>query len=510
MKTQELDLGMFKAFDIRTRDELLPDQNASRLMEALAFYFLAKPRCSSVVLGRDARLGVPHLMQMAADIFTSYGIDVILNPLQISTCQFYYSCMQNPGSAGIMFTASHNPGSYVGLKIVIPPMIPLSLGNGIEDIRQLYKEGRKPSTAASHGRIIIARYLDSFIDYSLSLAGVKKDSLKSLSLCLDFLSGAAGTEITEALQFAGASVLPRNLIPDGRFPSGDPNPIVISSIKPAWEAIKNGSFDFGLAFDGDGDRMDFITGRGEQLAPSFNFSIILPRLTKLFRPLFPRCSVYSDVKVNPLALSLQAAAADVQIIRNGHSFIKEALRERQKEGCIAACEESAHYYMNFPYDINDFSKGFAAAENTLFFALLTSRSFSENPEAYSLAKSQQDHTFRAREWPVHFNEKADMERALADVKAGFSSRGLAIFEKTADGRSLDSVLMRSGIPEIITEGTDLSGSWYQVVQRISRSEDNIARWEVTGSSQDMVDEARIAICKVIDSYADSGKAQYVS
>ena len=188
-----MNLEMFKAFDIRTREELLGDDEARRLMDAIAYYLENVIGCSSIVLGRDARLGVPRLMQMACDVLPMYGIDVILNPLQISTCQFYFSCMQNPHSAGIMFTASHNPGCYVGLKIMIPGMIPLSMGNGpmggISGLRQLFLEGRRPADTLRRpadtlrrGRIHVRRYLDQYLSYSLGLSGIEKDSLSGLDL----------------------------------------------------------------------------------------------------------------------------------------------------------------------------------------------------------------------------------------------------------------------------------------------------------------------------------------
>lgn len=499
-----MNLEMFKAFDIRTREELLGDDEARRLMDAIAYYLENVIGCSSIVLGRDARLGVPRLMQMACDVLPMYGIDVILNPLQISTCQFYFSCMQNPHSAGIMFTASHNPGCYIGLKIMVPRMIPLSMDNGpmggISGLRQLFIEGRKPAITSGRGKIIVHRYLDQYLSYSLGLADIGKDSLFGLNLCMDFLSGAAGTEVMEAFSYAGVRIDAQNLVPDGRFPKGDPNPIVVSSIQPTWNLIRNGSYDFGLAFDGDGDRMDFITGRGEQLAPSFNFAIILPHLVKLFSPLFPRCSIYSDVKVNPLAQAIQARYADVGIIRNGHSFIKEALREKANQGFLAACEESAHYYLNFPYDLNDFSKGLASAENTLFFALLTAKAFTEAPKEYEKAMEIQGRTFRAREWPVQFKSDELMEQALKAVRTACVGEGMNAMENTPDGRSLDSTLMRKGIPAMIFKDTDFSGDWIQIVQRISRSEDKIARWEVTGSSPDGVEEARTKICSILQEY----------
>lgn len=509
----EDNLAMFKAYDIRTTEGLLSDEQAKRLIDAVAFYIINTVKAPSVVLGRDARLGVTRLMQLAIDAFPLYGLDVIVNPLQVSTCQFYFSCMQNLGSCGIMFTASHNPGDYIGLKILAPSMVPLAMGNGPEGgitrIKDLYIHSQKPVLSPSRGRVIIHRYLDQFIDYSMKFAGVEEGSLKGSRILLDFLCGAAGTEVTEALSLGGAEVCTRNLVPDGRFPIGDPNPIVLSSIQPTWDLMAKGGFDFGLAFDGDGDRMDFIASNGSQLAPSFNFSIMLPSIRHLYGKAFDSIKVYSDVKVNPMALALQSRTANVRIIRNGHSFIKEALRQGASQGCVAACEESAHYYMNFPIDPDDPGKGYAATENTLFFSLLTASLACRNPEAYDEALRQQSRTFRAREWPVRFWDPVKMDEALSRVKALYESQGLCVIETTEEGGDLDATLMRHGLPRIIDSKTSLDGPWYQVAQRISRSEDRIARWEITGSNERQIEQVRIDITRIIDEYVELGQAQYL-
>ena len=522
---EALGLSMFKAYDIRTRASRLTPEKARRLMAAVGGYIKDSLKADEVVLGRDARLAAPALMQEAIDLFPAMGISVLLNPLQESTCQFYFSCMRNPGAASVMVTASHNPGDYIGLKIQGPGMLPIAMGfgpgAGLAEIRSRYIEGgRAPAPTPLRGRVRVRRYLDEYLDYSLRLAGLEAGALSGAPLLVDFLCGAAGTEIAEALDCAGAKVETRHLVPDGGFPAGDPNPLVPQSILSSRMEMARGGYLCGFCFDGDGDRMDVMDSGGEQLAPSFNLTAILPDILAAFRAsgaarasgaggslLKPH--LFSDVKANPLAMADQAACGvGVHIIRNGHSFIKGALRARASEGYLLASEESAHYYMNFPADPGDWSKGQYATENTLYFTLMTASAWVRHPERFARALARQATLAREREWACHFRDEGAMEETLAEVEAEFARRGLAVLRTMEDGSDLDATLMRSGLPETIDAATDLSKPWYQVAQRVSRSEEGMARWEIVSNSRRACDEAVAAVRAITDRRVESGLADY--
>jgi phosphomannomutase len=173
-----------------------------RLVKAIGRYFIEVLQVSSVVVGRDARLAAPPLLELAIEVFADMGLDIVVNPLQISTCQFYYSCMQNPQSAAVMFTASHNPGSYIGMKVMAPGFQTLAMGSGPKGgITCIGNFIAITPTNGPHRRrerlVKVHRYLDEYISYSLKLAGLEKDSLKGTSILVDYLCGAAGTEVTE-------------------------------------------------------------------------------------------------------------------------------------------------------------------------------------------------------------------------------------------------------------------------------------------------------------------------
>ncbi|ADY12866.1 phosphomannomutase [Sphaerochaeta globosa] len=523
IERKALNTSMFKAYDIRTKSAELHAPLMVRLVKAIGRYFIEVLQVSSVVVGRDARLAAPALLELAIEVFADLGLNIIVNPLQISTCQFYFSCMQNPESAAVMFTASHNPGTYIGMKLMAPGLQTLAMDSGpkggITCIREFYcEDDRSIPSAKSRGSVKVHRYLDAFISYSLKLAGLEKDSLKGTSILIDYLCGAAGTEVTEALQYAGATVRARNLIPDGRFPAGDPNPIIAQSIKPTWDMMKSGNYDFGFCFDGDGDRMDIMTKEGEQITPSFNLSILIPQITDFFKKVhasgfFGTCAwdphMYYDVKANPLSVVYQAKCGiGVHIIRNGHSFIKEALRKNLKQQYLVASEESAHYYMNFPFNLDDYSQGFAATENTLYFTLLTAKVWAASPQLYTQALQRQQSIFREREWPCHFFSDEYLEPVVNEVEDLFRNQSLKVFTAMEDGSSLDATLMRYGLAEHIDAKTDLGGDWLQIAQRISRSEEGMARWEVASSSDQRCKQAVAQIKGITDRFVKADLAVY--
>ncbi|MGE4584749.1 MAG: hypothetical protein AB7C91_08870 [Sphaerochaeta sp.] len=523
IQKQALNTSMFKAYDIRTKSAALTKDLAVRLIHAVGWYLSEVLKVDEVVLGRDARLGAPALMETALDLFTQAGLQVIVNPLQISTCQFYFSCMQHPKAAGIMFTASHNPGMYIGMKLMAPGLQTLAMGSGpdggIACIREAYCEGKSCNLHTSERKkVLVRRYLDQYIDYSIQLANVEPNTLDGVSLLTDFLCGAAGTEVVEALQSLGAKVRVRNLVPDGKFPAGDPNPIIDESIRPTWDIMRSESFDFGFCYDGDGDRMDVMDSHGSQLTPSFNLSLLIPEIKRFFKevhaagffgnaPWEPH--MYYDVKANPLSVVQQASRGiGVHIIRNGHSFIKEALRQNLGNQYLVASEESAHYYMNFPLDLKDYSKGFAATENTLYFTILTAKMWSQNPHLYEAAMQKQQSIYRQREWPCHFFNDEHLQPVVDRVEELFKAQGLKVFKTMEDGNDLDAVLMRSGLPERIDANTNLSGDWLQVAERISRSEEGMARWEVASSSSERLAQAVKDIHSVTDGYVEAKLAEY--
>ena len=509
---KDLNLPMFKQYDIRTKYKNVDDELKTRLYNAVAIYVRDVLKAKAVVIGRDARLNVPEIAEGLSKYLRRAGVDVFIDPLPISTCQFYYTCMRHRDSAGIMVTASHNPAEYFGLKLVGPDVAPIAYGcgpeGGIAKIKELYEAG-----AAVEGdrkaKLTVINYLESYIDYCMKLSGVKEGSLKGTRILLEFLNGSAGSEMALAFQRAGADLEIRNVTPDGYFPQGDPNPIIETSIAPARVAMKEGNFDFGFCFDGDGDRVDLMAPNGEQIVPGLNMSIIIKKMFGIFKN--TKKDVYADVKAIPISLcEIAKTGVKVHIIRNGHSFIKEKLRENCAKGYFTAEEESAHYYMNYPYDPDDLSKGYAAIESTLFIALLSARCYKEDPAAYERAYKLQNSLFREREWPLHCEAAPEKMPLLMDeVENKMRSLGATVIKEMDDGSDLDACLMRFNLPVTFDANSSLEGrKWVQVAQRISRSEDAMCRWEVVSNDPDECARFNGYVKEITDRYVASGWARY--
>lgn len=516
-KMDNLNLGMFKAYDIRTKSGNLTEDIIEKLLKAIVKYYKDYLKVDSVVICRDARLSAPSLMEKLVDKFLQVGLEVFCNPLQSGTCTFYYSCMQHLTSGGIMITASHNPGEYIGFKFVGKACSPIATGSGpfegITKIKELYLSEDIKFVKSQRAQVHIIDDSNSYVDYSMKLAGVEHNSLKGCKIFVDFLSGAMGSVFMSAFEKAGAIIHAKHFVPDGHFYYGDPNPIIESSVAEAKRLIQEGDYDFGFCFDGDGDRMDLLSPTGEQIVPGFNMAILIPEIKKLFQPVFlnnfdPK--VYADVKAIPTAIAeIAKAKIDVHIIRNGHSFIKLKLQENFTNQYLAAEEESAHYYMNFPVSATSWEKGVVATENTLYFALLTAKMWKNNPNAYKMDLVKQKSIFRYREWPLHFDQHPDkMEEIMAEVEKTMADRGALIIKDMDDGSVLDATLMRFNLPCVIESTTQLNKEWVQVAQRISRSEDAMTRWEVVSSKESLCESFNSIVKEIADRYVKEGFAYY--
>ena len=472
---------LFKAFDIRAKREDLSPLAEQQLALAVARYISQDTGAESVVLARDARLYSPGLMESLLEAFLSYGLDVLIDVQQITTCRFYFMCLRHHSSCGVMVTASHNPGEYLGLKITAPGCVPVAYGmgpsGGLERIRSYFEEN-DITLPSARGRIRIISMQDEFIDYTLILAGCREGELSGLKVFSDFLSGAAGSDFVKAFSCLGADITASGIVPDGFFPAGDPNPGAVKAAAHARNGLLASKCNVGFCFDGDGDRMDVLFPDGNQMLPLLNLSLIVPYLKGIF-PQDNAMRVYADPKSVPPALeAVRHSGAEPHLIRSGHSYIKERLRTGFSSGYFAAVEGSAHYYMNFPSDSKDFSKGPAATENTLFFSILTAKAFIEKSSDVERVRNIQNGIFRVREWSRHFETQASMTSALDDISAAIAGRGAEIIRTMDDGSDLDAALMR------IEDGRH----WVQVSQRVSRSEDSLARWEISADSEVLCNE----------------------
>lgn len=475
-----METQFFRAHDIRFRRCLVSQATLKQLAISLARYYREVVQVPSVVLARDGRLGGESFQQALLDACTEAGLDVHVEPNPIGTCQFYYHCLTREESGGLMITASHNPGSYLGLKLVGRNLEMITMGGGpeggLEKVRSLFEENASSSKAERIGQVFVADTLASYISYSIKLAGIEEGELGGLSVVCDFLHGSFGPAVTRALQSVGVGVKSLHLLSDGSFPAGDPNPGKPESLADARDFLEEHPAPLLLAYDGDGDRMDVIF-EGRQLPPSFVMLMISDYLLQLEDPASQPLILF-DVKASPVVLStMQQQHKKYGIVQNGHAIIKRIM---QANGYLCAVEESAHYFYQFPRSTSRITSSRYATENTLFFTLLLLKAYAHDPTRFKAMRALQDSFFRIREWSVHIKEAERLQSLLDSVSTLMQERGAQRLTEAEDGRTLGATLYRKGLERgYISQ----QGPWFQVFERLSESEDNLLRYEILASDE---------------------------
>jgi phosphomannomutase len=498
----ELNTSMFRAYDIRTPSADLTDALAERLARAEARYFRDTLGAPGVLVAHDARTTGPHYLQMATEVYLRAGLDVTVVPGACSTSKFYFAAMKRHALAGVMFGASHNPAGDTGRKILSPGVRPVArhIGpeGGLDRIQDFFvrDEGVK---ADGRGHITAYDPTEEYLAYSMALAGVAPGGLQGLRVLHDYLNGAAGAEMMLAFVRAGADLTPLHFAADGTFPLGDPNPVKEAVIREGLQALRDGDYVLGTFFDGDGDRIDFYRGDGRYLSSSFVYAAMLPELRTRFSG--SGLGVYADLKANPLALMEMAkCGVRLSIIRNGHSQIKDAMFENP--AMFGTVEESAHFYEAFTMDGRRY-----CTENTLYIALLVSRIWRDNPALFDALCDVQARTAREREWGNTFPSDERRAEALAAVQTHFARKGACAMSSMANGYDLEATIMRRGLPFDIDADTRMAPDWLQVCQRVSQSENGLARWEVVAAAADIAAEAKQDILGIVMEFGASEEYQ---
>ncbi|MGH8870121.1 MAG: phosphomannomutase/phosphoglucomutase [Actinomycetes bacterium] len=326
--------SIVKAYDIRG---LVPDQLDEDVARAVGGAFVrtlteqgAPP--SAVVVGRDMRPSSPALAAAFADGVTCQGADVVDIGLA-STDQLYYASgsLDLPGA---MFTASHNPARYNGIKLCRAGAAPVGAESGLVRVRELAESGVPPVTTP--GSIRSADLLDAYAEYLLGL--VPMPSGRRLTVVVDAGNGMAGHTAPVVLSRIDLDLVPLYFELDGSFPNHEANPIDPANLRDLQDAVRRHSADVGLAFDGDADRCFCVDERGEAVSPSTLTALIAMRMLADE----PGARVIHNL-ITSRAVPEIVAEHGGQAVRTrvGHSFIKQTMAET---GAVFGGEHSGHFY----------------------------------------------------------------------------------------------------------------------------------------------------------------------
>ncbi|MFF8360290.1 phosphomannomutase/phosphoglucomutase [Streptomyces chartreusis] len=326
---------LVKAYDVRG---VVPDQWDESLAELFGAAFVRVTDASAIVIGHDMRPSSPGLSRAFARGAAAQGVDVTEIGL-CSTDQLYYAsgALNLPGA---MFTASHNPAQYNGIKMCRAGAAPVGQDTGLAEIRELaenWLESGAPGPAERTGTITRRDTLEDYAAHLRSL--VDLTSIRLLKVVVDAGNGMGGHTVPTVFGGLPLDVVPMYFELDGTFPNHEANPLDPANIVDLQKRVREEGADLGIAFDGDADRCFVVDGRGEPVSPSAITALVASReLAKhggkgtVIHNLITSWSVPEVVREN--------GGTPVRT-RVGHSFIKA---EMAKSGAIFGGEHSAHYY----------------------------------------------------------------------------------------------------------------------------------------------------------------------
>jgi phosphomannomutase len=330
-----LDLSdIVKAYDIRgiAAEEL--DEPTVREIGAAFARFVGEgdEKASGVALAHDMRSSSPGLAAAFAEGVTAQGLDVVWLGLA-STDMLYFAAgyLDRPG---VMFTASHNPPQYNGIKLCRAGAAPIGQDSGLEEIRRSAEQGVPPGPG---GGKVTER--DVLADYARYLRGlVDLGDIRPLSVVVDAGNGMAGHTVPTVLSGLPIELTAMYFELDGTFPNHEANPLVPANTADLREKVRHLGADIGLAFDGDADRCAVVDERGEEVSPSAITALVAVReLGKA-----PGAAVIHNLITSRAVPEIVAEHGGHPVrSRVGHSFIKA---EMATTGAIFGGEHSAHYY----------------------------------------------------------------------------------------------------------------------------------------------------------------------
>ncbi len=321
--------AFFKAYDVRGT---VPDQINADLVRRVGNAFVAVVGAEPIVVGYDMRPSSPELARAFADGARTAGADVTLIGL-CSTDGLYFAS-GHLGRAGAMFTASHNPAQYNGIKMCRTHAQPIGMETGLADIRDRVASG-ETLVAEVPGSLDETDLLAAYASYLLQLAPVKGRRLK---VAVDAGNGMGGLTTPAVLSQIDAEVVELYFELDGTFPNHEANPIEPANLVDLQACVRETGADIGLAFDGDADRCFLVDERGELVSPSVLTALIAAReLAKQ-----PGATIIHNLITSRAVPEIVTELGGVPVrTRVGHSFIKATMAQTD---AIFGGEHSGHFY----------------------------------------------------------------------------------------------------------------------------------------------------------------------
>lgn len=430
--------SVVKTYDIRG---LVGSDLTEDLVEAIAAAFVDEVDAAGrdVVVGHDMRDSSPAFAAAFARGAQARGADVVSIGL-CSTDESYFASgyLQAPAA---MFTASHNPATYNGIKLSRAGAQGLSMDTGLRSVRdragEYLRDGipavERPGTFREEDVLErYAAYLRSLVDLS---------GIRPITVVVDAGNGMGGLTVPAVLgEAAGLPSLPITIVPlyfelDGTFPNHEANPLEPKNLVDLQRAVVEHGADLGLAFDGDADRCFVVDERGSAVTPSAVAAIVALREIARVRAEDPDAEItviHNLITSNIVPETIEAAGAVPLRTRVGHSLIKDAMR---KSGAVFGGEHSAHYYF----------RDFWSADNGMLAAMHLLAEFGSQDRPLS--------ELSARYTPYAMS--GEINSTVDDVPAAFT-RVVEAFTGRADFDELDGLTVTGQV------GQDEPFWWFSV------------------------------------------------
>jgi phosphomannomutase/phosphoglucomutase len=342
MKTQ-INPSIFREYDIRgIAGEDLNPEFAKLLGIAYARYITGRPivgskKTATVSVGWDCRLSSDSYASALVSGLMEEGLNVI----RLGVCPSpltYFSIFSLDLDGGIMVTGSHNPGDYNGFKISVGK--DTIHGTQIQEIRALMEKAAAASYSntksphPNHAEVSDIEIIPRYIEHLLKIT----KPLKRKKIVLDAGNGTASTVAPELFQKLGADIIPLFCELDGRFPNHHPDPTVPENLQHLIQKVKEEKADFGLAFDGDADRLGLVDENGRIIYGDEQMILFSRSILKAI----PGATIISEVKSSYKLYNDIAAKGGKPIMwKTGHSLIKSKMKETK---AVLAGEMSGHMF----------------------------------------------------------------------------------------------------------------------------------------------------------------------
>jgi len=331
---------VFKAYDIRGR---VPEQLDAAMCRAIGTAVARFTKVPRILMARDMRQSGVELSRAFAEGVRAEGTSV--TDLGMASTDFLYFASGRLDAPGAMFTASHNPAAYNGIKLCLAGARPIGRDTGLTEIEALTNAAlANPTAAPSAGDLAPLDHLDLLEEYAAHARSfVNRDLLRPLKVVADTANGMGGLVVPlvmKGLPFDVEILYPEL---DGNFPNHPADPIQPENLVDLKAAVLSSGADIGLAFDGDADRVFLVDERAEPVSGSLTTALVAVSMLEKY----PGSTILYNLICSHVVPEVIAEHGGVGVrTRVGHSFIKETMAET---GAVFGGEHSGHYYFRDNY-----------------------------------------------------------------------------------------------------------------------------------------------------------------